>query len=682
MNANAPKATCDFETRSACNLKKHGVWRYSIHPSTQILCLVYRLPSWISGRTEVWHPAFLDQPERFDSDSLIELFEWIESGGLIEAHHSFFEYCIWTNILSVQYGWLAIPIKQWRCSAAKAASHALPRGLEDAGAALKLPIQKDIEGHTLMLKMSKPRKSRKKERELWQKTGETPPKYLWHESREMLERLIQYCRQDIRAEEALSEALPDLNTQETEIFRMDLCINLRGFHIDKRAVSTAKQLLHRETVLLNQELTLLTNRTVKRATQRVRLLKWLRERGVELHDTRKETLDHALQYFGLAILDPPAHRAIEILRSLGRSSTAKYQAMQDWMDGRGRVRGGLLYYGATTGRWSGKGVQPHNFPKGTLKKTDTVDELWATLKKSNRQEITEKYTGVMEALSNGLRSTITAGKGKTLYCADYVAIEARVVLWLADDQDALNMFRNGEDIYCSMAMDIYKRLITPEDKVERALGKVAVLGCGYQMGASKFTSTCASYGITIDEDFAQQVVDTYRQKFWKVKQLWYEQEQAAIEAVRTKKPIVSGRVTWFIRGTFLYCQLPSERCLVYPFPAMKSRLMPWGDYKECLSFLGVDTYTHKWTSQYTYGGSLVENITQAIARDIMAEAMLNTEPTPYDVILTVHDELVCEAAIGTGSVQDFEQLVTTLPDWAENCPIAAEGWTGERYRKA
>lgn len=677
---NEPVCEIDYETRSACNLKRHGTYRYSVDPTTEILCLIWRLPHWVPGRTALWHPAFLDLPEHFEEDAILELLEWIEEGGLVEAHSVFFEWCIWTNIQHARHGWPLIPFEQWRCSAAKAAAHSLPRGLEDAAIALKLPIRKDMEGSKVMKKMSKPRKSLKKERLQWAKDGITPPKLLWHESPELLARLIEYCRLDVLSEEGLSHALPDLNEQETQVFLMDLRMNAKGFQLDKDAVKVAHRLIFREGVLLNQELRTLTKGQVKKATQRPKMLAWFNEQGLDIDNTQKATIDGLLTS-GFEF-EPTLRRGLELVRELGRSSTAKYKAMRDWAARDGRVRGGLLYHGASTGRWSGKGVQPHNFPKGTFKNVDMGD-LWATLIEGHRPSIQQKYTGVLEALSNALRGVITASRGCQLYVADYASIEARVLLWLANDQDALDIFRQGLDIYCDMAASIYGYPCNKDDHpTERSMGKIAVLGLGYQMGASKFLDTCASFGIVITEAFSKQVVDAYRTKFWRVKELWADQEKAAIQAVETRKTVFCSYVKWFVSGRFLYCQLPSGRRLAYPYPEVKLKTLPWGGSAPSLTFMGVDTFSHKWKRLTVYGGLIVENLVQAISRDIMAEAMLRVEAGgEYQILLSIHDEILAEALEGTGDVHDFEQLMAGVPLWADGCPIEAAGWTGQRYRK-
>lgn len=679
---NALCATIDFESRSACSLRKSGSWRYSIDPTTEILCLCFRLHHWLPGRTALWTPDFphLGIDGVFPSADIIELIQWIEGGGLVEAHNASFERCIWANQLVPKFGWPSLAIAQIRCSAAKAATHALPRGLEDVGMALGLKEQKDSVGHKLMLKLSKPRKSRKKERETWQRTGTPPPSLLWHESKDYFERLWDYCKTDVLVESELSKALPDLNPHETLIYTMDQTINQRGFQLDLTAVNTALGLIASETKKLNKELAKLTNGKVPRATCRAQMIAWLSEEGLQISDTQKETIDAYLAPECRELLTIPARRALEIMRALGRSSTAKYQAMQNWAGSDGRVRGGLLYHGASTGRWSGSGVQPHNFVRGTVK---DMDALWHTLKGNNRSQIENTYGGVMEALSNALRGAIVAGPGKTLYVADYAAIEARVVMWLAGEKEALEMFRKGEDIYLAMASSVYNIVCNKKDHPnERQLGKQIILGCGFQMGGPKFQGTCEKYGIIIEEDFAKEVVAAYRAKYPKVVNLWWATEDAAIRAVKSRKPVGCGKVVWFMEGKFLYCRLPSGRCLAYPFPKVGEKMTPWGEMRPQLTFMSINAYTRKWERGHTYGGSLVENGVQAIARDLLADALLRCEQSGvYLPVLSIHDESLCEADTTASNLQEFNRLMTAAPAWGKDIPIAIDSWKGQRYKK-
>lgn len=677
MIRRVPRATIDFETRSAAKLRKVGPWRYSIDPSTEVLCLAYRLSHWKKGRTALWHPAFPDLgiPARMEYDSLLELFEWIANGGLVEAHNAWFERCVWRNQMIPRFDFPPVQHEQWRDSAAKAAAHALPRGLEDAIAALGLKVTKDVEGSKLMKRLTKPRKARKAEVEEY---GDELP-ILYFQSPKEFKRLCAYCRQDVLAEECLSEALPDLNDHETQVWLMDQAMNERGFGLDPQAIDTALHLINLETVRLNNELKTLTKGRITKATQRANMLIWFESEGLELPDTKRETLDWASQRSDLT---PAAKRGLEIIQALGRSSTAKYTAMKNWIDpADNRARGGLLYHGASTGRWSGSGIQPHNFPRGGVK---DMEHAWEILNSRDPKVILAHYPDVMQTVSHALRGAIVPAPGRQLYVADYAAIEARVLMWLADEEDAMALFRSGADIYCEMASSIYGYPCNKKDNPnERSLGKVAILGLGYQMGWSKFMDTCWSMAkIRIDDTLSQKTVNAYRERFWRVKQLWYDIEEAACEAVHSKSPVVCGKVEWIKEGRFLYCELPSGRRLAYPDPEVRPRETPWGDIKYALTFKAIDQYTRQWRRQTTYGGMLVENIDQAVSRDLMAEAMLRCAASNiYDPVLSVHDELIAEADLGKGDVKEFEDLMAALPDWAEGCPVAAEGWRGLRYRK-
>lgn len=734
MVPHTPRATIDFETRSACSLRAAGSWRYSLDPTTEVLCAAFRLPYWVPGRTALWHPAFphLGIPEA-RCPELTELFCWIRAGKLVEAHNAWFERGVWTNKM-VPDGWSPIQHEQWRCSAAKAAAHALPRKLDGAGDAMDLDVVKDTEGHKLMMKMCKPRKPVKADWLAWyrqhapctvcvgvgkiqehKKNGEPKAKLskckvchgtghardlsaippmptLWHETREQLESLFQYCRQDVLAEAALSESLHDLNELETEIYLLDQKVNERGFQLDMRAVHTGLALIDVESVDLNRELRELTDGQVERATQRERMIDWLEENGLALQNTQKETLDEILAdkhgiYKGL---DPKLRRGVELMKLLGRSSTSKYVAMKSQACPDGRVRGGLLYHGAATGRWSGAGVQPHNFVKGSVQDMVT---MWDTLKDMDRDTIIAlprdkkgtPYGNVMDVLAEAMRGTIVASPGHELFVADYSSIEACVLQWLAGDQEAMQFFRDGLDIYCVMAESIYGYPCNKNDHPqERAIGKVAVLGLGYQMGWKKFKETVFDWtGIVISDELAMKTVEAYREKFWRVKNLWRDMERAAINAVNEPgRKFRCGKVIWFVEGTFLYCELPSGRRLGYPDPEIHPYMMPWGEEKDCLTFMSINMYSRRWERSKTYGGMLVENVDQAVSRDLMAEGMLRCERSGlYVPVLSIHDEIVAECPIGKGDVHEFEQMMATVPAWGTDCPVKAEGWSGARYRK-
>jgi DNA polymerase len=279
---------------------------------------------------------------------------------------------------------------------------------------------------------------------------------------------------------------------------------------------------------------------------------------------------------------------------------------------------------------------------------------------------------VPEFVSKSLRGMLIAAAGRTLVGADFASIEARVVLWLAKDP-GLELFASGADIYVEMAKDIDPA--TPN----RQLGKQAILGCGFGMGPPKFHATCLGYGIEIELALAEKAVAMYRAKFAKVPRLWRALEEAALLAL--KNPGKAYRLSdefqpvWFVYDgkRFLKCCLPSGRFLYYAFPKAEP-----GKYgSDQLTFMGVDSTTKQWRREHTYGGKLAENVVQAIARDLMALALLRLEAAGYPVVMTVHDEAVCEVV--DGDVSTVEGLMCEVPEWATGLPVAAEGFIGRRY---
>lgn len=372
-----PCAFFDFETRSTCDIKKTGSWRYSLDPSTEPLCLAFRLPHWEEGVTGIWSPAFpeADIDEYADWELLGELFDWIRDGNLIAAFNAWFERGIYNNIM-IPSGWPKIDHKYWRCTAAQCAALALPRSLDKVAIALGLPVQKDSVGSTLMKKMTKPRRPKKAELEAWAwEHCDKPMPTLWHMSQEMLDRLCDYCRMDVLTEEAVGNAIPELPPEEVELYLLDQKINERGIGLDREGIECAMELMAHEIKAGNKELVKLTAGKVGRVSQKARLKVWLEEAGLPLENMQKATLD-ALDP---ATLSPTVARVVELVQTLGGASTKKYPAMLEWICPDDRAHGALLYHGASTGRWAGKGIQPHNFPRGTFKHFD-MEAAWQVLK--------------------------------------------------------------------------------------------------------------------------------------------------------------------------------------------------------------------------------------------------------------------------------------------------------------
>jgi DNA polymerase len=290
------------------------------------------------------------------------------------------------------------------------------------------------------------------------------------------------------------------------------------------------------------------------------------------------------------------------------------------------------------------------------------------------------YGNPMEVFSSNIRGCIIPTKDHTLFCGDYAAIEARVLFWLAGHEEGLEAYREGRDLYREMATKIYRVKLDDVTPAQREVAKRAILGSGYGMGHKKFRETCALFGVDVSEALAETAVNAYRNTHIPVPELWKNIESAAIMAVLNKGKIyIKNQTAWWAENNFLWCQLPSGRRLAYARPSIRGKQTPWGESKRTLHHYGVNGITKQWQEEHTYGGRLVENITQAVARDIMAEAMLRLDANGFQILLSVHDELLTEKK--NGQLEQFKNLMEHLPEWANGLPIKTDVWTGERYRK-
>jgi DNA polymerase len=634
----------DFETRSTVDLKRCGAWKYAADPSSDVLCLTYAIKDL---PVSIWYPGE-DMPK--------DLKYYINYGFPVESHNSFFERAIWRNIMVPRYGWIDIPDDQWRCSASRAAALALPRSLEMVGQALSLPIQKSQEGKRIMMKLSHPN-----------------AKGAWCGTSEDFRALYAYCKQDVAAERCLSKKIPQLISNELKVWQLDQKINERGIRVDREAVHASLKLLKAYTERLGAEFREITGGGIDSPTQRDKTLSWLKNEGLEMEGlTKNQVLDAIGGKNGKNT--EKTQRVLEIRQAISKTSTAKYQAILDGTCLDGRLRDLLMYHGASTGRWTGKAIQPQNLPKNT-EKID-LDKFFRILKWEDLEAFELCYPDVMKALSSTIRGVFIPSAGKTFFGGDFAAIEARVLFWLAGESKGLEMFRKGDDLYKDLAATIYMVSAKDVTKEQREMGKRGILGAGYGLGAKKFLETTKAFArMDITEELAVRVIDAYRTKYSKVVAYWYDQENKAKEAIDTKKTVGN----WSLKDGYLFYTLPSGRRLAYYAPKIEVCNTPWGDTKPTITFMAVNAVTKQWERDRTYGGKIVENITSAVARDLLAEAMLRLEAAGYEVVLSVHDEILCEKV--KGSVSDFISHMTTLPAWAKGLPVKAEGWCGYRYSK-
>lgn len=635
-----------------------GAYEYAVHPSTRVRCVAWKLGTRKElrrAKTKVWRAHTGEPLPQELIDSLLD------SSVRLVAHNAGFEQVITTHVLPKHcaVAFAQIPVSRWHCTAAMAATHALPRDLERACLVLKLSHKKNPRGKLLIQRHCIPRKP----------TKNNPS--IWNNDVDGLDELAAYCVDDVDAETELFLNLPPLIPSEREVWQLNQRINLRGVYVDRMLVKAALRMIRFESKDLNARALEITKGI--RPTQRVEIQKVLVWLGCNLPNLQAKTVSDAIES-GLAT--GLARELLEIRQAISKTSTAKYMAFWLRSASDGRLRDLQLYHGASTGREAGTGVQPHNFPRGTL---DDVDGAIEAIVSGDRAWVRALHGNVMSALSSCLRGCIQATPGHSLYCADFNAIEARVLFWMAKHNAGLTLFASGADPYREMATKIYNKPVANVTAAEREVGKRAILGCGFGMGHRKFAVTCKQFGMPVSDQLAQLAVSVYRKTHYPVPRFWSNLERAAIAAV--KKPgarFTVNRTTWFVSGKFLYCELPSGRCLAYFRPTVRVE-EKWGRPRATLYHFGIEN--HQWVNRGTYGGKLVENVVQACARDLMVTAQLRTERAGYIPLISVHDELLAERKHGTGSLSEFEASMAELPEWAEGLAVKVKGWRDLRYRK-
>ncbi len=741
---NRKRVTFDFETRSAVNLKTAGGYKYSLDPSTRPTCLAFK----ISGEPTIYFLPFhvVARPWREQPEKLKDL--WIRlilEGFEFSAHNAFFETCIYKNILVARYGWPDIPFRQFRCTAAKAAACALPRNLEGAGLAMGLRIQKDKRGYAAMMATCKPtvqwntwkKKFDKGKADAW----DEPPMFREPDTDpEVFDVLYRYCKIDVLAEEQLDDALPDLNKQEQEVWFLNQKLNWRGLAIDIPTVSKIVDIMQVESKKKLKELDSITMGLVTKPGARKSILEFLALEGIELPDLRAKTVDDALKDVSLS---DDMKALLEIRKALSKTSTKKYQAFLARANSDGRVRDILMYHGASTGRDTGTGIQPHNFPRGVIKVEK--DRPYAAVEDvaTCDHEMLQLLYGESLAMlfSSILRNMIIPSKGKELFVADFSKIEVAVLWWVAGNEAGLEILRSGKDPYIYQAsVNTGKTYEEIEEAVNaeeswaldaRQLGKAQILGCGFGMGWKKFLTTAwEQYRLKLTNKLSKEAVRSYRTANEAVPEVWENYELAAIAAIEDAEyrkgdqaPGVyrTGKCLFFVKDNFLWIELPSGRRLAYKDPSIIWRAREFevteyqigntwfsedaadeyrerngladfssfpsriekkrGQPQKTVTFWATNSKTKKWNQEITWGGTLTENIVQATARDLMMPAMVRLEKQNYQALLMVHDEGICEKEIGKGSIDEFVKILCTPPKWAEGLPLEAKGWKGPRYRK-
>jgi len=634
----------DFETSSTADLRLTGAAAYAAHPDTRITVLCYAIDDGLV-RTWIGGPV----PQEF-SDA-------VGAGAITVAHNYLFEWNLYHEKL-VPLGWPVIPLAQWSCTMARCYVAGYPGSLELASKAAKLAIPKDVSARDLVLRMARPRTT-------------VPEITWWHEtSPEHFARLCAYCRTDVEAERLLDRMIPELSPRERAIFEIDHALNQRGLWVDEHLVHRLRELAEEAKRDTNARLTRVTNAQVTTPNQVAKLRGWLAGVGVDTPDLRRGTVRALLLH---PAVQGPARTALQARLDASRSSTAKLDAIIAARSPDGRVRGCFQYYGANrTGRWAGRRLQPQNLFRGSIKDVPTalVSVMHPDVTARDLETLYED--SAMGVVASCLRSTIQARSGHQLVILDFAQIEARVLAWIAGEQASLDCFTRGDNIY----QDTARRVGSPS----RQLGKVLVLACGYGMGAAKFQLTAASYGIDLDLTTCEAMVGAWRQANKAIVRFWWEAHKVLLRITKASplSTIAFHRLVFKRLREAVLIQLPSGRHLVYRHPHISDENDHGHD-----EFCYMGSPGGGWVRQRSWPGKITENIVQAIARDVLVEAMITLHQRQVPLIATVHDELIAEVpdADADRCFDLMQQVMERSPPWALDLPMEAAGFIASRYHK-
>jgi DNA polymerase len=642
----------DIETYSSVSIKEAGLYKYVQSADFRVLLFAYSFDG------EPVKIIDLARGEKIPLDLQIALF----SDDVVKhAYNAAFEwYC-----LSKHFGISdpSIWLRQWRCTMVHGLYCGLIGGLGKVGEALGLPPdkQKDRIGGALIQKFCVPGKNGKP----------GPPA----QEPEKWELFKSYCIQDVVTEMEVERRLsafpvPDHVQKEWE---QDMRVNARGVQLDMDLAEGAVRFTEAETDGLIAQAQAVTG--LKNPNSPAQLKRWLSEQlGEEVDSLSKAAVEEYLEREELPL---KVRRALELRQRLGKTSVSKYKAMLDCVCPDGRIRGLLQFYGASrTGRWAGRLVQMQNLPRNYIKELDYARELVRT---GSVWGLSFAFGNVPDTLSQLIRTAFIPAPGHKFVVADFSAIEARVIAWLAGEKWRMAAFANGEDIYCASASHIFGVPVVKhgENGHLRQKGKVAELACGYggSVGAMK-----AMGGADMSDEELKQIVDDWRKASPHIVRLWYQLEDAAFSTLKTGSPSVVNGLVFRYEGTldgmrYLTIELPSGRKLFYANPFFAPNRFG----NDSIHYYGVNT--GNWTELETYGGKLTENIVQAIARDCLAAALQRIETAGYDIVMHIHDEVILDVPEERADLDTVCRLMCEPISWAPGLLLNADGFVGDYYKK-
>ena len=643
-----PILSIDIETYSDVDLTKCGVYAYSDSPNFEILLFAY---------------AFDEEPTQIVDLACGEQLPERVLGALGDpaitkaAFNAQFE----RTCISRYLGRKLSP-EGWQCTAVQSAMLALPLSLDNVGEVLNIQRKKLKEGADLVRFFSMPCKPTKANGGRTRNRPEDAP--------EKWERFKTYCIRDVDAEREIRQKLWKfpIPESEMELYRMDQEINDRGILVDQQLVENAVLCdnQYREMVTTRAyELTGLAN-----PNSPTQIKGWLAEHGVEAEKLDKKTVKGLISETDGEVLE-----VLKLRLLMAKTSVKKYEAIERSVCSDGRVHGLLQFYGANrTGRWAGRLVQVQNLPQNHIPDL----ELARTLVKEQRfEDLDLLYDSTPEVLSELIRTAFVPKPGCRFIVADFSAIEARVLAWFAGEQWRLDTFAEGGDIYCASASKMFGVPVVKHgvNGHLRQKGKIAELALGYGGAVGALTSMGA-LDMGLQEEELQPLVSQWRNSNPHITKFWWEVDAAAIKAVKERTEVMLGNLCFTYRSGILFVTLPSGRKLSYIKPRMTQNRFG----RESLSYEGVGE-SKKWMRIETYGPKLVENIVQATARDLLAQAMLRLRKKGFDIVMHIHDEAVLEVPEGVSGVEEICRIMSEQPDWAAGLPLRADGYECAFYKK-
>lgn len=652
----------DLETYSSVPIAKAGAQKYIQSPDFEILLFAYSLDG---GDVQIIDLAQGELLPQWLASALSDP-QYIK-----HAYNASFEWGCLSKFMGT------LPIDQWRCTMFHGLYCGYTAGLDATGKALGLPAdkQKLSTGKALIRYFCVPCAPTKT-------NGGRTRNYPRHDPAKWA-LFKEYCIGDVTTEMEILHRLenfpvpPELEKQ----WQTDVLINARGVAVDMDMVRGALWIGETTRDQLTEEAVTLSGLDNPNSVKQ--LMQWLEEElDEELTDLRKDTVSRLLNG---NLTNDTARRMLEIRQELGKTSTKKYNAIEAAVCADGRVRGLLQFYGANrTGRWAGRLVQVQNLPRTYVEPLPLARDL---VKRRETASLRALFGSVPDTLSQLIRTSFIAEPGNALVDADFSAIEARVISWLAGESWRLDVFRTHGKIYEASASQMFG---VPLERIKkgnpeyalRQKGKVAELALGYQ-GNTGALIKMGALDMGLTEAELPDIVNRWRDANKRIRDLWYSMEAAAVQVIQTGQPVglrslvLAREMDAGNNLDFLTIRLPSGRKLYYAHPSLGQN--QWG--KPSITYMGMDQTTKKWKLIETYGGKLVENCVQAIARDCLAEAIERLEAANYPVVFHVHDEVVVECAAERASLDDIAAIMGQPVSWAPDLPLGADGWVGAFYKK-